>query len=488
MNVVSYYVQTPQDDQSPSSAKLSSDPRLNDLWQSAQDHVETYKRLGQSCKEVSQHFSEVHDIIVVQEHKLKSQLEQQQSHMASLLSDIIDEVRLKVGGLSFSDKSDADVEQLVTNISSCTSMGEFMMAAMMANGGDNNKQELTTKCSDIDLLLCAQQHAQRLKKSKNEEKSVVVVQDVQLASLDHFRKNVVDTLAKLTPAVDIPVNHIFSANGTTFSLFSMTNSKWTSESIGVSNWIPFDNQTNAHYVYARGVIYWFTTGYCHMYSLKDRSYRALITTLGAYKAACYNGNEQIYIVEEKALNINNKVTPPTYQIYSININTMVFTPRGKPFSFEYASPLAIFINQRIYFFGEPCSILYFDTSDNSTSYILNHSSVSMYRGLISACYDGNDNFYMLFVGAFVRFSITNKLMYFLSLPPPYINNTNNVTRKIISHYHQSSGTIFYLFGKDSNMTYCTRTEKWSKLSLDNDLVASRSGYGSCLIPWTTTSQ
>ncbi|GAM27679.1 hypothetical protein SAMD00019534_108550 [Acytostelium subglobosum LB1] len=279
----------------------------------------------------------------------------------------------------------------------------------------------------------------------------------------------------------MPANHIFSANGESFYLFSMTDSKWTLSKIGYNSWLPFFNETNALYVYARGVLYWFTTGICHIYTLKDRSYHVLSTTHDAYKAACYNGNDQIYVVEVKTSNEHDNSS--TYQVHSFNIDTLKFEAIGNPFDFKYASPFTFAINQKIYFFGEPCSVLYFDTVDSSTGYILNHKNLYMYRRFLSVCYDGNDNFYLLFVGAFFRFSITNNLMYFLPIPPV---DVYSLPDKIISHYHQSSGTIFYLVGSDKNMTFCLRTEEWSRLTDDGDQVADRGGYGSCLIPigWT----
>ncbi|GAM25468.1 hypothetical protein SAMD00019534_086430 [Acytostelium subglobosum LB1] len=446
--------ETPLDEEIIEEDTPLNDPRLEALWQAAKEHTRIYKTLDDSCKEVTKHFSELHEYLVVREHKINASLLKQQKKTESSILSIVGETKVRGAYLDLrqhaiaveqTDDGLENEQMLVRNISTCTSTKEFVATVLVEDS--ENQQALVDdvddkdKLTDIDLLSWANQNARLMKNKIND---YVEPHRVKIGDTAGIKKRM-DTLVRLTTAAQDRLNgakYIFASNGPYFSLYDIAHNRWTTKCIGVNNIIPFDGQTNAPFIYVNSNIIWFTDTDCHMYSVVNQTYNQRRIQCTGVVAACFDGVECIYFCTG-----------------------------------QLAIPVLVFHKNKIFFFGSFGLTLYaYDVPTAKCTYCINNTTSNMYIGLRSACFDGFEYFYILFEQCFIKYSLITLATSFLTLPPV------KLVDKYQSFYDKNTGTIIILIGTDKNLKYSIQNDQWTQIKGDGDQVLNRKGYGACIVP------
>ncbi|GAM19147.1 hypothetical protein SAMD00019534_023220 [Acytostelium subglobosum LB1] len=143
------------------------DKRLQSLWTAVQKQATTYKSLSDTRKLVHDYFKELHELLVVEEHKLVSPVTQQMDEAQVSINNMVDEIGdiSELFNLSTqvnnnnqeADNDDHKAEQDVTIIQSCTTVKEYIDKTCTPSTKD------MVTCSDYQLLNQLNEGVQRIK-------------------------------------------------------------------------------------------------------------------------------------------------------------------------------------------------------------------------------------------------------------------------------------------------------------------------------------
>ncbi|GAM25418.1 hypothetical protein SAMD00019534_085930 [Acytostelium subglobosum LB1] len=146
--------------------------------------LNTYQSLQETNVEITSHFEQLIKVIMAQEHRVKTPINQQISHVQSTINDIIDEIKQinrinnhHVSNIEMTSDNNndngatEDITQLIQTITSCTSIDEFtksVLGSRYGSGGvindDNNSQQY-----DHELLSMISHHSNHMKMTPYDE-------------------------------------------------------------------------------------------------------------------------------------------------------------------------------------------------------------------------------------------------------------------------------------------------------------------------------
>ncbi|GAM19149.1 hypothetical protein SAMD00019534_023240, partial [Acytostelium subglobosum LB1] len=295
------------------------DKRLQLLWTSVQEQAATYKSLNDTRKQINDHFKELHEFLIIEEHKLVSPITQQINETQSSIDNIIDEIRdisalfnLSTNANSNDKNNNEEAEQDVTIIQSCTSVREYI---------DKTCTALTSKdivtCSDHQLLNQLIESVARiesmpecpvidrfLKVTLQADGLNLIKKQVQLA---YSLSNVTDPNEGQLKEHRVGGGSVFSYGPTVSTLFDPR----TGASREINNNGVLMNNVTKCAVYAKDHIYFFgqvpqsTVCSIFRYSMATQLWTThqldSILVLGGYPMACYDGNSTIYLIGKYSL-------------------------------------------------------------------------------------------------------------------------------------------------------------------------------------------
>ncbi|GAM22029.1 hypothetical protein SAMD00019534_052040 [Acytostelium subglobosum LB1] len=474
--------------------------------------------LTNTSKSVSDYFKQLHDMLVIEEHKINSTINDRLQQTSTNIHNIINEIKninnifkQTVAADNNDDlmETDTDIDiELVKSITSCTSLDQFIEQTYPTTSSSDPVIGIT----DIELLTLVQRTIQTMNTSQHQLVRPLSVQ------IDTNRLNDINDQLSLCfqlledsdKYTDELENQVMFINSTSYTLFSPMTNKWTL--IGLKG---IDNiyQRGSSSVYARGNIYVFGTSVddnppptYSVFSVVDGQWRHAIPLDGVVdpdgfeymSAACFDGDKLIYLI--------GHVTPGGYRqsrVYSLNIDN--------PDHLIHVGNLE-----------EGCITTYlfkhFDTLyclDNDSD----HHSISVFdlktkepvhwcylEDDVDACTLHEDKLYILFVGGrLISMSLSRKkttldqstelasittitkrkdVVDVDDVDDDDDDNLNDQQQQRYNNMVTSTsepGTLLVLKGGDMNYKYSIENDTWSKIQVQDMVVAEFGWTVTCVI-------
>ncbi|GAM21781.1 hypothetical protein SAMD00019534_049560, partial [Acytostelium subglobosum LB1] len=474
--------------------------RMEHLWKTLQLCASSYQSLEVTSKEVSDHFEQMFKLLMAQEHKIKTPINAQMTHIQSTINNIVNEIidinhfiinqsSSYVGGERY-DQSSRDSPKLLEAIMSSTSIDQFIKMPytqtllLLSDDVDVDKPEP----SDDELLAKIGRHALHMRQVPYDDVSTHRLQahriKIDVGKLDQIKKQIESCFLLIEHGrniaqIDIPIANvnIVAAHNNDLTMLSLQSSTWATipDALGHNH-----DQVFTSFVYARGNVY--------VFGGKDRQKKFLRYSLvdkqrfdndisgvngGYYISACYDGEKNIYLVG--GFDQNNKMRK---RVDCFNIDTQKFSKVGQ-LTFGLAWPTIHFHNNTIYMVGGQRTMANSLASNHRDVIAFNvrtmvtqtYIAAALSRDTSSICFDNSDSIYSLDGVTFKRHSITNKQSAQLANCPVFESH--------IKLWFVPSHGVLYLGGTNKNYLYSVEDNKWTLL-YDHDPVPIRVGRGSCV--------
>ncbi|GAM24699.1 hypothetical protein SAMD00019534_078740, partial [Acytostelium subglobosum LB1] len=406
------------------------DNRLDTLWDTLKGLAWSYDTIQISHRRVANQFRELHEYLMMEEQKLKKELDDELDKTTTSINNIINEIAIITAHVTYNNVNDSyhNVEdgdgveimsQLVRSIQTSKSMDQFI-----------DKQ---FKSCDDDVTIGDDQLLDIVRRASQATQAVHVV---TMYSLDTGEWTVIDD--KCTPRERIFRSvvyardsvYVFGGTGSanTYSRFSLIDQKWHNdlEIIGVDG--------------------------------------------GESISTCYDGDKLIYLVGGFH---NDKLLD---RIDCFNIDTQQFSSVGR-LNVPTRASHSFFDNKMIVVIGGnvdvECKVSLTDilsfNIDTKKCYVFLKTEFHPDEELTS-CYDDYDHVFIMGDKSSILVDLSNK------------NSTQRIRMNssgLPCVYTQSQG-IVALGGNGENQRFSEMQCKWIQHE-DNDPVKSRASFGTCLI-------
>ncbi|GAM20115.1 hypothetical protein SAMD00019534_032900 [Acytostelium subglobosum LB1] len=457
--------------------QLSITSRLDRLWYKLQHLASTYQVLDTSNRYVVNQFMQLHEQLVVEEHKVTSPLirEMDLTHATILeivkeLADIDNIVKVSSNGagseIMCAPRNGGEVvvgmdrDQLAQSIKECNNIETFMEMAFPST-------EESEPCSDHELLTIVQQALKQM--------DVLSYPDTHQFRIKTDCPKLGDIKRQIQSCFKIIDSHEF--HNSTFSFgqhaCSLFNPATQCAIVLKDGFKPRTGILTAM-ISARESLYVFggmeSPGTYSRFTLADHQWTNDNPMSGIESgygiSACFDGDKHIYLVG--GMHPNDSYMN---RVDCFDIETQKFRHIGQ-LPVSLGSAHTFFHDGKVYVVGGFYStnnqhgmILSFNINTLVCEVIVN--GLDLGSNVISCCFDGDSNVY-IYTNCFFRVSLVNKLR----------NNLSPVTVSRSNGYHQESqvltgpNLIFYdkeygilfLRGKGNNFQYSVTDNKWVALS------------------------
>ncbi|GAM21861.1 hypothetical protein SAMD00019534_050360 [Acytostelium subglobosum LB1] len=416
--------------------------RLKLLWITLKQQSTTHQSLIDIKNEVTDQFKQLHDLLIIEEHKINSILNDRVQQTSSTIHDIINEIKsineIFKPSSGVSDKVDGvnDDNNITQTIRSCQSLDQFIEQAFPTTSSGIN-QDVSITITDNELLTLIQRNVQMSTTSKYQLTRSIRL-DIDTDTLDDIKKQIpscfqlLEDTDKFTADLD---HHVMVYKTDEYSLFSPMTNTWTVIKEG-----GIYNGAYHSAVYAHGYIYMFggqkddLTKYCR-FSIATREWQRNIPIVGVsggtFIHTCYDGDRHIYLIGGE----DDECIGALTRLASFNIDTQQFTHVGD-FNLSLYPDTTIIYSNVIYAF--------IDSEDKERIHIQS-------------------------------FNVITKQQDEYALMPG--RNGSDVFNDILCRCTSEPGTLMLLNGKDMNYQYSIKLDEWSKIN-DNDQFKHR-GTGTC---------
>ncbi|GAM25623.1 hypothetical protein SAMD00019534_087980, partial [Acytostelium subglobosum LB1] len=469
-------------------------PRLDHLWKTLQLCAGSYQSLQQTHASISSHFEQLIKVIIAEEHKIKTPINVQMSHIQSTINNIINEIkdinhiiniRLPTNN-NDNDNSTSEVDdttQLIESITSCKSIDEFTDKITQS---DMDTQQQQHNVNDDELMSIIIRHNQHTHQVPYDEKMLHPSRiEIDVNLLTGVRKQIESCFKLIQPGRAGKYDgHIMSLAGDRCSMFSLDTFKWTSLDRAFKRSFV---SSHISMVYARGHVYVFGgsdeyditsysryslfDGQCHTAPLPREDEPFSATT------ACYDGQKYIYIICEYRTKDNDGV-------YRLNVLTLECDIYGKlPYSMMMARANFKADSNSLVIVGEEKILLFnIETKESNYFYIPSETEPGVVLYIYESCFDGHDNLYMKAAlgeiedddaDRFVRITLSTKKITKLAMWPEH-----KEYHRLI--YDQWFGIIF-IGGRGKNFRYSIPDDQWTLITYDNVPFKGIAQKGACLI-------
>ncbi|GAM24700.1 hypothetical protein SAMD00019534_078750 [Acytostelium subglobosum LB1] len=419
------------------------DGRLDTLWDTLQQLAWSYDTIQISHRRVANQFRELHEFLMMEERRLKKDLDDELDKTTTSINNIINEIaNLKAHATHIDEDCDGvDVmNTLVRSIQTSRTLDQFIDKKFKSCGddvtiGDDQLLDFVRRASQATLAV------------------QVVTKPIRIEYDSHMlERGIVDLIDKYT-FDDEPTliehgfrNHIFSLWKDSCSMYSLDTGEWT---------VIDDKYTPRERIFR---------------SVWHNDLEIIGVDGGESISTCYNGDNLIYLVggynDDKVLD----------RIDCFNIDTQQFTSVGRLSVPTRGSYSFLYMDRIIIVGGDvdvECEvsltdILSFNIGTKECDVLLKTEFHP--EEFIIACYDGFDHVFILgdestlLVNLSTMNSIQGIGMYTIGWP---------------CIYTQSHG-FAALSGTGKNERFSELQDKWISLD-DNDPVEDRSSFGTCHI-------
>ncbi|GAM22107.1 hypothetical protein SAMD00019534_052820 [Acytostelium subglobosum LB1] len=431
--------------------------RLKLLWSMLQRLSVAHHTMTESCKNVSDQFKQLHDMLVIEEHRITSPLNDKIQQTSSTIHDIINEIK-NINSLfsqSTTKTDDLEINEIIQSIKSSTSPKEFIDKTFPTT--TTTTTSTSTEVTDIELLTMIKNHVNQMNTTIHvltRPYKVVIDQDMIDSVKDEIRSltKLMEPIEHFTHDLDGQIMCIENEN---VSLFSPATNGWTD--------VDGDSFEKANYfcssVYARGHVYVFgprddCPSTYSRFSLVTRKWQYDIPMAGVRGgrlcSVCFDGDKYIYLVGGTTIDVWPQVN--FNRVDCFNIETQEFS----------IDSITI-------------SIIEFNLASKKSTFI---------KGIIpetalSVVFDGNDRIYIFLMHRFISMSLlaVDKAKTIRELTPPPANplyGEEKWARNTLVYYTPEQGTILNLQGTGNNYRYSIKLDEWTKIN-DNDPIEDR-GY------------
>ncbi|GAM22030.1 hypothetical protein SAMD00019534_052050 [Acytostelium subglobosum LB1] len=467
----------------------SSTSRLKLLWSTLQQLATTHQTLTQSSKNVTEQFKQLHDMLVIEEHKINSTINDRLQQTSTNIHNIINEIK-SINSIFKPTSCIVDNEDLDNNIemiTTCSSLDQFIEQAFpsistsKSQGSTDSMKDIT----DIELLTLVQSTVQHM----NGQYQLV---RPLMSKFDTKRLNgIKDQVRSCFQLLEDSENHTHDLDhnvmfiyDNSYTLFSPLTNKWT---IVEQEGIDMIYKYGSSAVYARGNVYVFGTGEnddppptYSVFSVADGQWRHDISLEGVVDeddqfkyltAGCYDGDKIIYLIGQNDEEEESRV-------YSFNIDTPEKERR---------------LNQ-VGYIDEGHKVTYmfkhFDTlycmDNDSKDHTINVFDLSTgeqvdwccVKDKANACTVYEDNMYILFEdGGLGSLPLVRNISIDHIVELAQIPSTTEKAQKGKGYYNMvpstsEPGTLLVLQGGDMDYKYSIKGNKWTKIKHGKDTTTA----------------
>ncbi|GAM23310.1 hypothetical protein SAMD00019534_064850 [Acytostelium subglobosum LB1] len=436
--------------------------RMKLLWSTLKELATKHQTLTQASKQVTERCKELHELIILQEHRINSQINDRVHQTSSAINDIINEIE-SINNVFRSSKNKIndgmEMDNIVQLITSSTTIDQFIDQSFTSTS-PNSDQPIEISNSSNELLALVQQSV-RLKYESHFKHIPRCLVDIDHDTLDGI-KHQLRTCFELLEETAHNRNCLMVISEATISIYSPFSDTWSLLDHKPKKW-----ETSLTSVYARGKVYLFSgneePSTFAWYSLDDGqwyNYDILEDNSDDYEAASYyDGDKLIYIATTD--------DEDESWIYTFNIETQQFSCIGQ-LPMYCDSRYHFVINNQLIFVDAVLNRK--DEEDSSqTVEFFNLATLQIEKSyplpwpVNTCCFDGKDILYMLsMVGEFLSISlVTGKITHRASPPGPVETNTLSCGPE--------KGTLILLQGPNKNFRYSIRKNEWTCIADNIDL-------------------
>ncbi|GAM19150.1 hypothetical protein SAMD00019534_023250 [Acytostelium subglobosum LB1] len=342
------------------------DKRLQSLWTSVQEHAAIYKSLSDTRKQIHDYFKELHEFLVIEEHKLMSPVNKQIDETQSSINNIIDEIRdistlfnLSTNASIDNDNHNNDMHvdehsdkpdnsnSKVESIQSCTTLEEFINKTCPATIRD--------MVDDHQLLTLVNQGVERIKTDDYAATQPVKVtfDNNRLVEIkQQLRSTYTSTYASSKTSAGLVGSEMI------FTISGQGDMKLFDPRSGTVQRIPVFNNLfsyKSYALYARGHLYLFgkyqtdNNEQLMRYSFETQQWTSLDTHRMRSEGilACYDGNKSIYVLGKALQSIFDP--HQRNELIRIDIDTLKVTKIGEPLFQNDSFPISLhYFNTQIF--------------------------------------------------------------------------------------------------------------------------------------------
>ncbi|EFA78832.1 hypothetical protein PPL_08296 [Heterostelium album PN500] len=483
---------------------LDIQSNIKTTFDSLRSAVKEYQQLQQTEDEISNRFKDLHEFLVLEEHKLKKPIIDNKEHLEqqiksqttimkslnlmnhqlnNLISDDTDNIQQDQSTKTTTSSLSADttdcyqISTIMTSISQSSSHNEFIQNNNTLFNLNDNRYSIN-KIDDHSLLNVILEHNNTLKSNNHNNIKHNQPQQYQLITNDQ------------------QLNQIKSQLQSTFKLVSQQQQQQqpkkqsyilSTDTTGKISVIDITDHNNIHFTQQdiptfNSTLYYYccTIVGNHFYKfgstgmgrvLKYFRYSIDNQTFDEIKmkgiegccavSVCYDGKDHIYLMDG--------FNKPILHIYRFNINSSTFEEYSTAnISSQYYHHLTFHFNNCIYsFIPDAKKIVKFDIKTKKTVEF-DLPIESQYLQQRAACTDGKGYLFFLSDTRFQQINIETNEITNLDRSTAVIANMKMNCHNLI--YHQSNDQKRYIYslqGKDKNFRYSFEHNKWESI-LQND--------------------
>ncbi|GAM23311.1 hypothetical protein SAMD00019534_064860 [Acytostelium subglobosum LB1] len=440
------------------------------LWSTLKELATKHQTLTKASKEVTERCKELHELIILQEHKINSQINDRVHQTSSTINDIINEIET-INNVFKSSKNKIndgmEMDNIVQSITSSTTIDQFIDQSFTSTSPNNDQ---SIEINDTELLTLVQQSTKHMITSQYNVHIPVCQLDIDLDMYDSIKNQLKSCIEFIEETPDHYSRLIILAEDS-ISFYSPLSKTW---SVINHQHIPWSILTTA--VCANDLIFLFD-GYDRpsihtWFNLKRGEWERIIEKTSDYikSSSSFDGGEMVYMLIDCVDDDNDQ--EQVSKVYRFNINEQKYDDLGNLPIYLARPQLYFQDNELICVDGitpegqQSKSISVF----NLTTKLLVRQ-VSLPWSVTSCCHDGNDLLYMLSEeGQFISVSMTTWKTTELA-PLPF---NEDVARNELCRGPQR-GSLYYLqLNDDHNYRYSIRLNEWTKLDI-NDPVTRPNG-------------
>ncbi|GAM23185.1 hypothetical protein SAMD00019534_063600 [Acytostelium subglobosum LB1] len=403
-------------------------PRLEHLWRTLKQCAISYQSLEREHKDVSNHFEQLFKLLMAQEHKLKTPINSQMSHIQSTINEITDEIMFvnatrNMTAYTANDEINGSKEHLsalISSISSCHSIEQFIYNQSATISNDNivvydnfnGNDSYRTKLNDNELLLLITRHVKHISQSQYHKESLFETcrVDIDVALFMDIKMQIESCFVLLDSDTQRKNNHFVCLKSSQVCHYNLGAPNW--KTIRETFPRPIEASPTT-LVYSRGSIYSFGLvdgqTVCARYSFCDR--RAFYYDIKAfagekYVSACYDGSRNIYLLggatEQRKFNRVDCFDITTKRIKLVGYMDSV---KNNP------PPLTYFRNNLIYVVGALSNSMARTMATFDVENLITTIEISLpgsITGAIMSCFDGLDRIFYKDRDSIKTYSMSNK--------------------------------------------------------------------------------
>ncbi|GAM20136.1 hypothetical protein SAMD00019534_033110 [Acytostelium subglobosum LB1] len=415
----------------------------------------SYVKMNESSDAVTERFRQLHELLVIEEHRIKSPIidqmrctmdsistmNQEVTRITTVITSSQEQSPNHVNNIDNSDEMDED--QLIKSINSSSTIDQFIQPNVESINISNDGQ-----------LLNAVQHCERLASAPTQTSGLEKPRIVHIDnSVNKVIKMNITACVRIIGAVEFN-NHYFAICE---NVCTMTHPEKEIDIVIEGYKAREGTPTSA--VYARDNVYLFggkdASNSYSRFNLPEREWYQNTpftegTAGGNYLSACFDGHRYIYLVGGFS---NDQFTD---HIDRFDIYTQKFSPVSSLPAKVIAS-VVFFLDSKLYIVGglyardaQHQAIQVFDLATGQLSTHCDALEISEY---LSSCFDGTDLVYVLSKSAFIRVSLATKEQTRLAQP----------SKGGRHRLFYDNGRILLLLGKGHNMEYNKDSDNWTNL-------------------------